>query len=474
MFFMKKFLLLLLFIASLTYSATEDSKKTFLQLYYSGKYVEAHSLLNQANAPPLYRKVWEERLHIHENISGCDFQSDHAIRATALLRIGLIDEAKINFGEDWLSLLGRAKLAGWNNDLSAARSFLNKAMQLRPLDADLLFYAGLYASNDEEAINYFQKYLKSKPVDALKRNSAKQSVDFIQKSKGLDLNQSKLSSSVEIINSNFNDRKLTIRAKMNENSEVVLLVDTGAAGLSLKDKNWKARNMTDLTMIGLGTKQRTRAALVVFEELQAGQFKMKNPVVAVSRNLQGAGIDGIAGAVIFSRYNIVLPLKNNSNVMLSTLDSEELLNHLQLNGQGYKQKVTLPFYQVGKMIILKGKIKKSDPEMDILLDTGAQASILSAAAARKHVYINYPKTFREKRKTHLMGIGGRIDNLIHVENVDIEIGSLRKSFNRMVALNLSQISEALELEVDLILGQDFLNGYTLVIDYKHNTVTFLS
>ena len=201
---------------------------------------------------------------------------------------------------------------------------------------------------------------------------------------------------------------------------------------------------------------------------------MKNPVAAVSTMMEGTGIDGIAGAIIFSDYNIVLPLKKDSNVLLSTLKSDQLLNHLKRSGLPFKQKVTLPFYQVGKMIILKGAIKKSDDEMDILLDTGAQASILSAATAKKHVRINYPKTHRQKRRTHLRGIGGKIQNLIHVDNVDIAVGPLRKSFNRMVALNLSQISEALELEVDLILGQDFLKGYTLVIDYRNNTVTFLS
>jgi hypothetical protein len=58
--------------------------------------------------------------------------------------------------------------------------------------------------------------------------------------------------------------------------------------------------------------------------------------------------------------------------------------------------------------------------------------------------------------------------------VDVEVGSLRKSYNRMVAINLAQISEVLDLEVDMILGQDFLNGYTLLIDYKNNLVTFLS
>jgi tetratricopeptide (TPR) repeat protein len=468
----KKFLLLSIFLTSLTFSATEDSKRTFLQLYYSGKYAEAHSLLSRIN--PATRQIWEERLHIHENISDCNFQSDDSRRAAAFLRIGLINQAKSNFQQDWLSFLGRAKLAGWSNDLDMARAYLSKAMRIKPDNPDLFFYAGLYASNNEEAVNYFQKYLESNATDALKRNSAKQTIEFIQKTKGLDLNQSNLSSSVETIDSDFAHRKLTIRAKINENNEVVLLMDTGASGLSLKDKNWKARSMTDLMMIGLGVKQRTKAALVVFEEFSAGKFRMKNPVAAVSRTLEGTGIDGIAGAIVFSRYSIVLPLRNDSNVILSTLESDPLLTHLEQNGLKFKQKVTLPFYQVGKMIILKGAIKKSDGEMDILLDTGAQTSILSAAAARKHVRINYPKTFREKRKTYLMGIGGKIQNLIHVENVEIEVGSLRKTFNRMVASNLAQISEAIELEVDLILGQDFLNGYTLIIDYRNNLVTFLS
>ena len=463
----------MLFFSGLTFSATEDNKNRFLQLYYSGKYAEAHAILTLANPPS--RKIWEERLHIHQKIPDCDFQSDHAAeRAHALLRIGLIDQAKQGFGEDWMSLLGRAKIAAWSNDIAAARSFLLQAIRLKPEDKDLLFYAGLYAATDEETIRHFQTYLKSKPSDALKKSSAKQAIEFIQKTKGLHLNQSRLNSPIENISSNFTNKRLTIRAKIDGENEVVLLVDTGAAGLSLKDKNWKARTTTDIAMIGLGAKQRTRASLMIFDQLSAGAFKIKNPVAAVSRNLQASGIDGIAGPIIFSGYNIVLPLKRDSDVILSTLDTSPLLDRLEENGLLYKEKVSLPFYQVGKMIILKGRIKKSDDEMDILLDTGAQTSILSAAVARKHVYINYPKTFREKRRRRLIGIGGRIDNLIHVENVDIEIGTLRKSFNRMVALNLSHISEALELEVDLILGQDFLNGYTLVIDYKNSVVTFLA
>ena len=466
--------MLLLSLASLTYSATEDSKRIFLQRYYSGKYIEAHELVKKAYSDSATRKSWEERLHIHESFQDCSFESESSSRAMALLRIGSMQEARSNFGYDWESFLGRAKLAGWSNDIESGRHYVRKAMQMHPGQSELLFYAGLYAGSDEEAVKYFSEYLNTHPADTHKRNSARQTIDFVQKTKGLQLNQSKLDSPVETIDSNFENRRLTFRAKIDEKQNVVLLMDTGAAGLSLKDKKWKGRSTTDFMMIGLGTKQRTRAALTVFDEFASGKFRIKNPVAAVSPNLPASGIDGIAGSIIFSGYTIVLPSKKDSRMMLSTLDSNQLLGHLEKQGMLYSRKATLPFYQVGKMIILKGRIKRSDHEMDILLDTGAQTSILSSATARKYVYINYPKTLRKKSRIRLSGIGGKIDNLLHAENVDIEMGPLRKSFNRMVAANLSQVSEALELEVDCILGQDFLYGYTLLIDYKTNEVTFLS
>jgi hypothetical protein len=471
---MKKFSFLLLLLATLTYSATEDTRKIFLNLYYSGKYQEAHTILRQAFSDPLTRNIWEQRIHVQQDIQNCDAPLEPSARAAALLRIGLIEKAQQSFGDDWLSWIGRATISGWKNDFLDARHDVNQALRLKPDDPVLLYYAGLYAGNDDQAVDYFQRYLKSNSFDIAKRSSARQTVEFFRNTKGLTLNEPALSSSIGTIDSQFNDKRLLIHAKINQNQEVLLLVDTGAAGLSLKDKKWKARNAANMTMIGLGVKQRTRASLVVFDQFSAGMFQLRNPVAAVSRSLEGNGIDGIVGPILFSKYNVLLPMKNDADVTLSTLSSDQLINQLKQKGFEYKKRVTLPFYQVGKMIILKGQIKKSDETMDILLDTGAQTSILSAAAARKYVHIDYPKTFRDKRKSNLFGLGGRIENVLHVENVEIRIGPLQKSFNQMVAINLAQISEALDLEVDAILGQDFLSGYTLLIDYQNNLVTFLS
>src|SRR5262249_55258037 len=119
--------------------------------------------------------------------------------------------------------------------------------------------------------------------------------------------------------------------------------------------------------------------------------------------------------------------------------------------------------------VLKGRIKKSGEDMDILLDTGAQQSILSAATAREFARINIDSM---RNHASLTGVGGSTNALV-AENVDFAMGEIKGSFQRVLAINLSDISEALELEIDMILGRDFLNGYTLLIDYPHSKVTFL-
>ncbi|HSP05563.1 MAG TPA: hypothetical protein VLR94_00210, partial [Acidobacteriota bacterium] len=71
------------------------------------------------------------------------------------------------------------------------------------------------------------------------------------------------------------------------------------------------------------------------------------------------------------------------------------------------------------------------------------------------------------------GIGGKTDDVLVAENVHLALGGLRREVNRMVAMNLGESSEAMGLELHMILGRDFLQGYTLLIDYWNNRVTFL-
>jgi hypothetical protein len=140
--------------------------------------------------------------------------------------------------------------------------------------------------------------------------------------------------------------------------------------------------------------------------------------------------------------------------------------------KNFREKTEVPFLLVGSMMMIKGKIRNS-PDLDFLLDTGAQRTILSALTAKQYTRINYPLSRSMKQTTPLTGIGGRMEDVLVAENVNIEAGPLKKEFNMISVVNLAEGSENLELEMGGILGRDILDGYTMLIDYGKRTVTFL-
>lgn len=468
MFFVKKCLFFVLLLASLA-NSEQDTRSRFLHDYYAGDYDSAHRLLTSAISDPAWIQVWENRIHDHKAYAGCAaFDSASASsRAMAHLRIGDFAEAQAQFGDDRLSLLGMATLRDWQGDSEGAQKAIKAALALSPDDPDALFLAGNLAPSEEEAIDWLTRYLKHPGDDPLKLASAGDAIDFLTKTKGMKLNVAALDPHPGDFDTQYTDGHLFIHGAVNHKQKVKLLVDTGASGLSLLDREWEPKITSTLRMVGLGKQAVSAGKILVLDQFNAGPFSLENPVVAVSPAFQASGFDGITGSIVFSDYTILAPLKSGEKFrLLSSSDPET-------NGLHFKKKVTLPFFQVNKMIILKGRINHSGEEMDFLLDTGAQQSVLSVAAARAFAHINYHSTLYNQQQTNLRGLGGVVESPLVVEVVDVKLGPLSREFKRIPSVNLSDISEALELELDMILGQDFLAGYTLLIDYKNNQVTFL-
>jgi gag-polyprotein putative aspartyl protease len=465
----RKFLFAFLICCVNLYAET-DFHAQFLKYYYDGDYDAAHAILRKTFTDPLDVQVWEERLHLQKSIEPCDYlkTTSEGAYALALLRIGRIEKAKNKFGNDVPSLLGLATLALWQNDYSASQDFIRRGLQTAPAFPEFLFFAGNLADSDEQAVNFFQQYLSDHPSDELNMLSAQQAIDFVHKTHGLSLNVSSLNAKSAELDSFYDGGRVILNASM-DGKPIALLVDTGAAGISLEKADWQPKISSDLLMIGVGKTQKTAGQRAVFNAFSAGSFEIRNPVAAVSETLHGRGVNGIIGSIVFSKYAVLLPMLPGKTLSLIA----EPAAWLEQNASRYRTRVELPFYSVNKMIIVKGSIKKSEPEMDMLIDSGASRSVLSAAVARKYTHIDYSLSRAENQTNGLSGLGGRVEDMLIAENTELKIGSIGKDFNRIPALNLSEISEALQLELDAILGQDFLDGYTLLIDYRNRTITFL-
>lgn len=475
---MRKFLFFFfLFVVSLCYTEEVSLRSEFLWNYYNGDFEDAHNLLEKVFPDEVKAAIWDERIHLKEKDLRCTIRKsqEDSFRGMAYLRIGQLEKARNHLdGEDWVSHLGQATLAYWNNRFESVSKHVASMLSLAPQRPEVLFFTATVSSAPEVQIEYFKKYLDVDPDEPVRKTVAEYSIAFLNKAKDLELNVVFLPSDFEKIDSRIRQGRPVMDARIN-GKKTTLALDTGAGGLSLIDKEWNPKITSDLVMVGLGKQEVVKGTRAVFDELTSGNLTVKNAVGAITPRMRSQGVDGVVGTILFSNYAILLPLKSKKqDLTLFVPSDEDPLQFLEKRGIKFSNKVTLPFLLVNRMIMLKGRIKKSDAQMDILLDTGAYATVLSASAARQFTFVNNVLSLRMQRQSRIVGIAGKPEKTLISENVDIQIGPLKKEYKRVIGVNMAEICESMELEVDAILGRDFLKDYALLIDYHNNKVTFLN
>jgi hypothetical protein len=473
----KPFLLFLLLLTCIfANSADVPIRQQFMNLYYRGEYEKAHAQLTSAISDPGLRKIWESRIHLQGNISGCSFSptTNHSVSGFAHLVIGHFNDAIPAFSDDWISLWGKAIYANWNADQAMARKNIEQALTLQPQNPELVFFAGDVAKSTEKTIEYFTHFLKMNPEDDVKRNIARFSIELLKKTAGMELNIIHVEKGVQEIETDYVASGLVVNGTVNSSEKLKLLVDTGAgSGLIFEHRKWTPQIVNDVVMLGLGKKQINTSKRVVLDLFQTGNYSIRNPLATENERMPFSDIDGLIGSALFGTHRILLPVKNSSHNLVLLPYELNPLDYLVSQKSKLKHQATLPFYLVNKLIVIKGSIKKSPVDLDILVDTGADASLVSIAAAKRYAHINHPLSMQMRRQSAVSGVGGKADNLMVAENVEVGIGNLSKNFNNMLAINFAESSEALGLEIDLLLGRDFLAGYTLLIDYRNRQLTFL-
>jgi hypothetical protein len=467
--------IVIVFLLALSYADEVDPRLEFILSYYKGDYARAHELLNSVFSDPIMQQVWENRIHLRENIANCKSfdATNHSIQSLAQVHMGDFENAEKNFTEDWVSHWARAFYSRWTGDVSTARKEVQEALTTQPERPDLLFFAGDVSATASETIDYFNRFLKTNSEDEVKKNIAEYSIDFLKKTEGIELNVISVEPGVQEIETDYDRDGTSISATLNTSEKVKLLVDTGAgSGFVLEHRNWKPQISTDVVMLGMGKKQVSKSTRLVLNTLNTAKFTVKNPVATESEKMPYPDIDGLVGSAVFASHRVLLPVRTGRKLALIPYDVEpsEYFAKAKLK---FSKKETFPFYIVNKLMILKGRIKKSPNQMNILVDTGSDVSFVSIAAAKKYANINYPLSMQLRRQSTVSGVGGKADSLLIAENVEVGIGDLERNFNNMYALNFAETSEALELEIDLLLGRDYLEGYTLLIDYKNRQLTFL-
>jgi hypothetical protein len=466
----RKVLFIFLTFITLICNGDDELRARFVLTYYSGDFAKAHDQLAAAFSDPVLRSIWEERLHHHGAIEDCKYESTAGARGFAILKTGDIESAAKVFQDDWLSLLGKATISTWQNDLYKARELVLESVKLAPDRPEPYYFAGNLSHTTDESTRYFLQFLKLIKEDPYRKQSVENAIEFMNRTRGMDLNIPTKLEDIEELESKIQDGRLVVKVNIDGEKKIPLMVDTGAGGLALKNKKWNPQVQTDLLLFGIGKKPATKGSKVVLTQFNSGRFNIKNPVASISQELSTDGIDGVVGTAYFSAGNIMLvPMKSGRKFTLFNTGSDYTE---YIDAKTFHEKTEVPFLLVGGMIMIKGRMRNS-PQLDFIVDTGASRTIISALAARQYTRINYPLSREMKKTSPLTGIGGRMEDVLIAENVNIEAGPLKEEFNMISVVNLAEGSENLEMEIAGILGRDMLEGYSMLIDYGKRTVTFL-
>lgn len=118
------------------------------------------------------------------------------------------------------------------------------------------------------------------------------------------------------------------------------------------------------------------------------------------------------------------------------------------------------------LIILETLVDNEGP-FRFVLDTGAGATVISPALAEKLAI--EPDDGQAPRKA--TGAGGSVD--VRMGKVkSIGVGEAKIDELAVVIMDLSGIGRAIEMEIDGIIGYNFLKMFRVTIDYPQQTVTF--
>ncbi len=129
---------------------------------------------------------------------------------------------------------------------------------------------------------------------------------------------------------------------------------------------------------------------------------------------------------------------------------------------------SVPFEMVGSYVVITVRINDSSP-LNLILDTGVRNTIITELQTGDHITLNYSDV------KDLMGLGGgnHLDAYISNYNV-LKVGRLNMQYKTVYVLqdNIFNLSKHTGTKINGLLGADFLQDYTVEIDYTNRRVRF--
>jgi tetratricopeptide (TPR) repeat protein len=259
-------------------------------------------------------------------------------------------------------------------------------------------------------------------------------------------------------------RGVSLHVQFNHKQTLILLLDTGASGISVAPKAAERAGLQELggavrEVKGIGDKPTESGFEYVASDVQIGNVVFADYPVSVFRAAQDADIDGLIGADVFKRFLVGIDIPGLELVLdprpgETGVEDDEPRDASDTIPAGYFR-----FFHFGNHLALPTSINGGPPVV-FLLDTGSTANLIDVAVARKA-----GKIYRDDL-TSVKGIQGKVEKVQRASDISLAFTNFRQSNPDLIAIDLQKMSDDFGVGFSGILGMPVLEQMKTTIDYR--------
>ncbi len=245
-----------------------------------------------------------------------------------------------------------------------------------------------------------------------------------------------------------------------DNQSGNLIFDTGASGIVLnktyfrkyvpmnsQKSNGITGNVDKVTVVSVGNLR--------ISDIELKKFHASMADLGHIENSKGVKVLGLFGFDMIRNFEIVIDM-NRQVMQLYKIDSKG--NRVNMSAPVFNAEYSQKFESSKNILFLKGTI--AGKEMRFCLDTGAETNAISS-----HINKTVLGTVNITGKSNLQGVGSSKSEVLLGTMSDFRFGDRNLAPMNTIVSNLDALCEAYEVQIDGMLGYDFLKKGTICINF---------
>jgi len=250
-----------------------------------------------------------------------------------------------------------------------------------------------------------------------------------------------------------------IKTRMDGRQHALLLLDTGASGITLgrelADKTG-ILPLSDRELHGIGGNGKTQGHVARIAHIRIGDLELHNCVVQISKENKILAQDGIIGTDVFRKYLLTIDFARRKLQLAEPQGPEDSLRATS-NADSL-----IHIYKFAHLLLIQAKAGQGASGL-FVLDSGANANTISEDLSSKVGGMVSSPRFIE-------GSAGILNSALATDSAMLEIGSMNVDRQTVAAIDLSSLSKQLGTEVAGQIGFSALKNLCLKIDYRTGTI----